>query len=58
MKMPTIVGILIVISREKFMLSWDEHEQSFITSGLDFKFPSWLYSSIAAQNLHYRPVIF
>ena len=32
MKMPTKVGIFIFISRENFMLSWVEHEKSFITS--------------------------
>ena len=32
-KMPTIVGILTFMSRINFMLSWVEHEQSFITSG-------------------------
>ena len=31
--MPTIVGILTFMSRKKFMLSWVEHEKSFITSG-------------------------
>ena len=31
MKMPTIVGIFIFISREIFMLSWVEHEKGFIT---------------------------
>ena len=35
MKMPTFVGIFIFISKENFMLSWVEHEKSFITSGLD-----------------------
>ena len=35
MKMPTIVGIFIFISRENFMLNWVEHEKSFITSGPD-----------------------
>ena len=35
MKMPTIVGIFIFISREHFVLSWVEHERSFITSGSD-----------------------
>ena len=35
MKMPTIVGIFIYISREIFMLSRVEHEKSFITSGQD-----------------------
>ena len=32
MKMPTIVGIFIFISRENFMHSCVEHEKSFITS--------------------------
>ena len=32
-KMPTIVGILIFISRKIFLLTWVEHEKSFITSG-------------------------
>ena len=27
MKMPTIVGIFILIRRENFMLSWVEHEK-------------------------------
>ena len=31
--MPTIVGILIFMISENSMLSWDEHEKSFITSG-------------------------
>ena len=35
MKMPTIVGIFIFISRENFMISWFEHEKSFIISGPD-----------------------
>ena len=34
-KMPIIVGILTFMSRRKFMLSWVEHEKSFITSGPD-----------------------
>ena len=33
MKMPTIVGIFISTSREKFMLSWVEHEKSFYNLG-------------------------
>ena len=33
MKMPTIVGIFIYISRENFMLSWAEHEKSFKPRG-------------------------
>ena len=32
-KMPTIVGILKFVSRINFVLSWVEHEKSFITSG-------------------------
>ena len=32
-KMPTIVGILTFMSMINFMLSWVEHEKSFITSG-------------------------
>ena len=35
-KMPTIVGILAFMSRINFLLSWVEHEKSFITSGLVF----------------------
>ena len=35
MKMPTIVGIFIFISKKNFMLSWVEHEKSFITSRPD-----------------------
>ena len=31
--MPTIVGILIFISRKNFILTWVEYEKSFITSG-------------------------
>ena len=34
-KMPIVVGILTFISRKKFMLSWAEHEKSFITLGPD-----------------------
>ena len=32
-KMPTIVGILIFMSRKNFMLSCVKHEKNFITSG-------------------------
>ena len=35
-KMPTIVGILTFMSRINFVLSWLEHEKSFITSGPEF----------------------
>ena len=41
-KMPTIVGILTFMSRKNVMLSWVEHEKSFITSG-----PGWR----STQNL-------
>ena len=34
-KMPTIVGILTFMSMKNSMLSWVEHEKSFITSGSD-----------------------
>ena len=49
-KMPTMVGILTFMSRINFVLSWVEHEKSFITSGpdlqikevnADFFFHSW-----------------
>ena len=33
MKMPTIVGIFIFISRKNFTLSWVEHEKKITTSG-------------------------
>ena len=33
MKMPTIVGIFIFISRENFILSWVEHEKKFYNLG-------------------------
>ena len=35
-KMPTIVGILTVMSRIKFVFSQVAYEKSFITSGPDF----------------------
>ena len=34
--MPTVVGILTLMSRINFVLSWVEHEKSFITSGQDY----------------------
>ena len=43
-KMPTIVGILTFISRINFVLSWVEHEKSFITSGpgdIEFIYTTW-----------------
>ena len=36
MKMPTLAGIFISISREIFMLSRVEYEKSFITLGLGY----------------------
>ena len=38
-KMPTIVGILTLMSRINLMLSFVEHGKSFITSGPGFEFP-------------------
>ena len=35
MKMPSIVGIFIITSRENVMLSWVEQEKFFITLGPD-----------------------
>ena len=32
-KMPTVVGILIFMSKKSSMLNWVEHEKSSITSG-------------------------
>ena len=37
-KMPTFVGILTFMSRKIFMLSWVEHEKSFIISGPGYIF--------------------
>ena len=37
-KMQTIVGILIFMSRKNFMLSPVEHEKSFITAGPDLDY--------------------
>ena len=38
-KMPTIVGILTFMSMLNFVLSWDEHEKSLITSRAGHKSP-------------------
>ena len=35
MKMPTLIGIFIFISRENFMFSWVEHVNKFLISGSD-----------------------
>ena len=42
-KMPTIVGIFIFISRENFMLGRVEHEESFIILG----------PGLGSGNLHF-----
>ena len=52
MKMPTIVGIFIFISRENFMLGRDEHEKSFITFGPSFT-RSNLYSITKTRLFKY-----
>ena len=41
--MPTIVGILTLMGRINFVLSWVEYEKSCITSGAALKF--WSYSA-------------
>ena len=38
MKVQTIVGIFIFISKENFKLIWVEHENSFMTSGPGYFF--------------------
>ena len=40
-KMPTVVGILTLMSKKKFMLSCVEHEKSFIASGPDLQYDQW-----------------
>ena len=54
MKMPTIVGIFIFISRENFMLSWFEHENSFITLMLGdvWKGVSWIANRVDMDQTH------
>ena len=53
MKMPTIVGIFIFISRENFMLGRDEYEKSFITSGLTDVAARYSSCSPTAESLHF-----
>ena len=62
-KMPTIVGILTLMSRINFMLSWVEHGIFFITSGPDLSFfenteePDQIASDKASdQDRHCFPV--
>ena len=53
MKIRTIVGIFIFISRENFMLSWGEHEKSFTTSG-----PGGRLWCLLAESMGTREYIF
>ena len=46
-KMPTIVGILTLMSRINFVLSWVEHEKSFITSSQFSLHWVWLFKTIS-----------
>ena len=52
-KMPTLVGILTFMSRISFVLSWVEHEKSFITLGPGETVVSALnaYQKFAADNI-------
>ena len=54
-KMPTVVGILTLMSRINFLLSWVEHEKSFITSGpgagIIFEGDSERFAQFSAKNL-------
>ena len=50
MKMLTIVGIFVFITRENFMLSRVEHENFFITSGLAVVYFGCLQSSSRIAN--------
>ena len=55
MKMPTIVGIFISFSRENFMLSRVEHENSFITSGPDIlENQALLFGAYAVLQQHWH----
>ena len=51
---PTIVGILTFMSRKNFMLSWVEHEKSFITSGPDLSllgtYATLVFFSLCGSN--------
>ena len=50
-KMPTNIGILTFMSGKNFMVTWAEHEKSFITSRPDFV----VYWLIFRLNIYYRP---
>ena len=49
-KMPTIVGILIFMSRMNLLLSWVEHEKSFITSESRFFLYLLHMNSLSTRN--------
>ena len=53
-KMPTIVGILIFISRKNFMLNWVECEKCFITSGPGHRFFQRKPTSVTSCLLSYK----
>ena len=56
-KMPTIVGILTFMSGKNFMLSWVEHEKSFITSGPDlWKIQVEFYFLLNRKFIIYSPI--
>ena len=61
-KMSTIVGILIFMSRKNFMLSWVEHEKSFITSGPGYtivhKYPDLQHGLPRNVHGHQRMYLF
>ena len=57
MKMPTIVGIFIFISRDNFILNWAEYEKSFITSGPEqYTSDQTPHSAASDQGLHCLPL--
>ena len=51
-RMPNIVGIFKIITWENFMLSWAEHEKSFIISGARL-FLQVIYFSYSSQVLYF-----
>ena len=53
MKMPTIVGIFIFISRENFMLSLVEHEKGFITSEPECRVLKTLFGMVSEGHVIY-----
>ena len=57
MKMPTIVGIFIFFSRENFMLSWDEHDKCFITSGPGVFISPMIYTNCNGSDWPLHPCL-